>query len=541
MILLTYLNKKGFFSEFSDKRQLKIDLLSGLTVALALIPEAIAFSFVAKVDPMVGLHAAFIVGIITAIFGGRPGMISGATGAMAVVMTAMVMTYGIEYLFVTLVLAGVLQMLFGLAKMGKFVRLIPHPVMLGFVNGLAIIIFLSQIDQFKVNKVIDWEFVKINGDFVKEWISFDLAIIMWALILLTMAIMQFLPKFTKAIPSGLAAIGTVTLLAMYVPFLHENTQTIAWYLADNDSVLKGGLPQFFNPFAHISTWILETLKIIVPTAFALAIIGLTESLMTLSLIDEKTNSRGKGNKESIAQWVANFVCGFFGSMWGCAMIGQSMINISSGWRGRMSGISASIFLLLFIVFGISIISLIPIAALVGLMFMVVIGTFAWPTLKMLNKIPKSDAFVLIAVTVITVATGDLAIAVISGIIISALVFAWQKSTQISVRRYIDEDNITHYDLEWALFFGSIEKFKTLFDLKSDTKEVIIDFADSKIMDHSAIEAIDNLTDKYAEENKTLHIRHISEDCRKLIKNADKMVDINIKEDPTYAVADDKLA
>ena len=527
MILLTYLNKKGFFSEFSDKRQLKTDLLSGLTVALALIPEAIAFSFVAKVDPMVGLHAAFIVGIITAIFGGRPGMISGATGAMAVVMTAMVMTYGIEYLFITLILAGILQMLFGIAKMGKFVRLIPHPVMLGFVNGLAIIIFLAQMEQFKT----------IDG----SWVSWLPAMIMWGLILLTMAIMHFLPKYTKAIPSGLAAIGTVTLLALYVPWINEHAKTIAGYLADNDSVLKGGLPQFFNPFAHISTWILETLKIIVPTAFALAIIGLTESLMTLSLIDEKTNTRGKGNKESIAQWVANFVCGFFGSMWGCAMIGQSMINISSGWRGRMSGISASIFLLLFIVFGISIISLIPIAALVGLMFMVVIGTFAWPTLKILNKIPKSDAFVLIAVTVITVATGDLAIAVVSGIIISALVFAWQKSTQISVKRYIDEKNVTHYDFEWPLFFGSIEKFKTLFDVKSDTKEIVIDFADSKIMDHSAIEAIDNLTDKYSEENKKLHIRHISEDCRKLIKNADKIVEINIMEDPKYAVADDTLA
>ena len=527
MILLSYLKKKGFFSEFSDKRQLKTDVLSGLTVALALIPEAIAFSFVAKVDPMVGLHAAFLVGLITAIFGGRPGMISGATGAMAVVMTGMVVLHGIEYLFVTLILAGILQMLFGLAKMGKFVRLIPHPVMLGFVNGLAIIIFLAQMEQFKT----------ADG----SWITGTPALVMGALILLTMAIMHFLPKYTKAIPSGLAAIGTVTLLALYVPDINTHAKTIAGYLADNDSVLKGGLPQFFNPFPDLSTGILETLKIIVPTAFALAIIGLTESLMTLSLIDEKTNTRGKGNKESIAQWIANFVCGFFSSMWGCAMIGQSMINISSGGRWRMSWISASIFLILFIVFGISIISLIPIAALVGLMFMVVIGTFAWPTLKMLNKIPKSDAFVLVAVTVITVATWDLAIAVISGIIISALVFAWQKSTQISVRRYIDEDNITHYDFDGPLFFGSIEKFKTLFDVKSDTKEIIIDFADSRIMDHSAIEAIDNLTEKYSQENKVLHIRHISEDCRKLIKNADKMVDINIKEDPTYKVADDKLA
>lgn len=524
MLLLSYLKKKGYFSEFWDKRQLKTDILSGLTVALALIPEAIAFSFVAKVDPMIGLHAAFIVGLITALFGGRPGMISGATGAMAVVMTAMVVQYWVEYLFVTLILTGILQMLFGFAKFGKFVRLIPHPVMLGFVNGLAIIIFKSQLEQFKVA----W-----------EWISGTPALIMWGLILLTMGIMHFLPKFTKAVPSGLVAIWVVTLITLFIPGF-EDTRNIASYLADNGySELTARFPEFHIP--EISTWILETLKIIVPTALALAIIGLTESLMTLSLIDEKTNTRGKWNKESIAQGLANFVCGFFQSMGGCAMIGQSMINISSGWRGRTSGASAAIFLILFIVFGVSIISLIPIAALVGLMFMVVIGTFAWPTLKMLNKIPKSDAFVLVAVTVITVATGDLAIAVISWIIISALVFAWQKSTIIHVKRYIDEKNITHYELEGSLFFGSIEKFKTLFELKKDTDEVIIDFADSRIMDHSAIEAIDNLTEKYSQLWKTLHIKHISEDCRNLIKNADKIVDINIIEDPKYRIADDKLA
>lgn len=524
MLLLSYLKKKGCFSEFSDKRQLKTDILSGLTVALALIPEAIAFSFVAKVDPMVGLHAAFLVGLITAIFGGRPGMISGATWAMAVVMTGMVVLHGIEYLFATLVLTGILQMIFGLAKMGKFVRLIPHPVMLGFVNGLAIIIFLAQMEQFK-----------IDG----SWITGSTAIIMGTLIFLTMGIMYFLPKYTKAIPSGLAAIGTVTLITLFIPGL-EDTRNIASYLADNGyDTLSGRFPVFHIP--NITTGLLETLKIIIPTAFALAIIGLTESLMTLALIDEKTNSRWQGNRESVVQWVANFVCGFFSSMGGCAMIGQSMINISGGGRGRSSWISAAIFLILFIVFGVSIISLIPLAALVGLMFMVVIGTFAWPTLKILNKIPKSDAFVLVAVTVITVVTGDLAIAVISGIIISALVFAWQKSTQISVRRYIDEKNITHYDFDGPLFFGSIEKFKTLFDVQNDTSEIIIDFADSRIMDHSAIEAIDNLTVKYAQEHKMLHIRHISPDCRKLLSIADKIVDINVLEDPKYRVADDTLA
>ncbi|MCP4524238.1 MAG: SulP family inorganic anion transporter [Candidatus Gracilibacteria bacterium] len=352
-----------------------------------------------------------------------------------------------------------------------------------------------------------------------------------------MGIMHFLPKLTKSIPSGLVAIVVVTLLVKYLPGLEE-AKTVAVYLADNNFAdLQGVFPSFHIPQITIPVW--ELLTIIVPTALTLAIIGLTESLMTLSLIDEKTNTRGRGNKESIAQGAANVTCGFFSAMGGCAMIGQSMINISSGGRGRMSGISASVFLILLIVFAMPLISIIPIAALVGLMFMVVIGTFAWPTLKMLDKIPRSDAFVLIAVTVVTVWSGDLAIAVIFGVIISALVFAWQKSMNISVKRYIDEHKVTHYDLEGALFFGSIERFKTLFDIENDTKEIIIDFADSKIMDHSAIEAINNLTEKYALEKKKLHIRHISPDCRKLIKNAEKIVEINVLEDPDYKMIVDE--
>lgn len=524
MLLLSYLNKKWFFDEFKDKRQLKTDLLSGLTVALALVPEAIAFSFVAWVNPMVGLHAAFIVGLLTSIFWGRPWMISGATWALAVVMTSLVATHWIEYLFATLVLMWAIQILFWLFWLAKFVRLIPHPVMLWFVNGLAIIIFLAQIGQFKVA----W-----------EWLPALPLLIMWGLILLTMAIIHFLPKLTKSVPSGLVAIVFVTLLVLFIPWL-EDVRTVSSYLAENGyKDLVWTFPSFHIP--QIDKTILETLYIITPYAFILAIIWLTESLMTLTLIDEKTETRGKWNKESIGQWIANTTCGFFWAMWGCAMIGQSMINISNGWRGRASGISAALFLIILIVFATSYISMIPLAALVWLMFMVVIWTFAWPTIKMLNKVPRSDAFVIISVTAITVITGDLAIAVISWVIISALVFAWKKAESITAVRTIDEKNITHYDLDWPLFFWSVTKFKELFDIKNDTNEIIIDFADSRVMDHSAIEAINSLTEKYEKSGKTLHLKHLSKDCRKLIKNAEKIIDVNLLEDPKYFVADNKLS
>ena len=523
MILLTYLKKKWLLSELSDKKQLKSDILSGMTVALALVPEAIAFSFVAWVDPMVWLHAAFIVWLVTAVFWGRPGMISGATGALAVVMTYLVAMHWIEYLFATLVLMWVLQILFWVFKFAKFVRLIPHPVMLWFVNWLAIIIFLAQIGQFKVNWV---------------WLNWSQAIIMWLLIVVTMLIIHFLPKITKAVPSGLAAIIIVTLLVLLVPGL-EDTRTVASYLSENwFKDLVWSFPVFHIP--EIDKSFIEMLYIITPYAFVLAIIGLTESLMTLTLIDEITETRGKWSKESIAQWVANTTCWFFWAMWGCAMIWQSMINITNGWRWRASGITAAVFLILMIVFATTYIAMIPLAALVGLMFMVVIWTFAWPTIKMMNKIPKADAFVIIAVTFITVYTWDLAIAVISWVIISALVFAWQKSQVINVKRYVDKKDIVHYELDWPLFFGSVEKFKTLFDINNDTKEVIIDFAESRVFDHSAIEAVNNLTEKYLKKWKTLHLKHLSEDCRTLLKNAEKIVDVNIVEDPKYRVADDKL-
>jgi len=523
MFLLSYIKNTELFQELQNKGQLKTDILSGLTVALALVPEAIAFSFVAGVNPIVWLHAAFIVGLITALFWGRPGMISGATGALAIVMTSLVVTHWVDYLFATLILMGALQILFWVCSLWKLVRLIPHPVMIWFVNGLAIIIFLAQIEQFKVGE---------------SYLGGAELLIMLGLIAITMAIIFFLPKITKSLPSGLVAIVFVTLLVLYVPWL-EDVRTVSSYLAENGyQSLVGTFPVFSLP--RIDVGFLEMMIIITPYAFILAVIGLTESLMTLSLIDEITETRWNNNKESIGQGLANTICWFFGAMWGCAMIGQSMINISNGGRGRISGASAAIFLILLIIFASSFIAIIPLAALVGLMFMVVIWTFAWPTFKMLFKIPKSDAFVIIAVTLITVESWDLALAVISGVIISALVFAWKKAEHIDAIRSIDVKKVTHYDLSWPLFFGSVERFKTLFSVKEDTKEIIIDFADSHVMDHSAIEAINSLTEKYERAGKKLHLRHLSPDCREKIRNAEKIVDINVIEDPKYFVADVKI-
>ena len=505
--------------ELKEPKQLKTDALSGLTVALALVPEAIAFSFVAGVDPIVWLHAAFLVWLITAIFWGRPWMISGATGALAIVMVELVARHWVEYLFATLVLMWAIQILFWLLWLGRLVRLIPHTVMLGFVNGLAIIIFLSQIEQFKA------------GD---NWLGWSALFIMFWLIALTMAIIHFLPKFTKAVPSGLVGIVVVTLIVVFVPWLWDVANVSSYLAANGYSELKWVFPSFHIPV--IPTWFLDTLVIIFPYALVLAIIGLTESLMTLTLIDEITETRGNNNKESIAQGLANTVCWFFGSMGWCAMIGQSMINISNGGRGRISGISAAVFLILLIVFATGFIAIIPLAALVGLMFIVVIGTFAWPTFKLLPKIPRADAFVIIAVTSITVISGDLALAVIAWVIISALSFAWKKAEQIQVNRYDDAKNITHYELNWPLFFGSITKFKTLFDIKNDNDEVIIDFANSQVMDHSATEAINGLSEKYKKQGKKLHLKHLSPDCRTMIKNAEEVIDINVIEDPKYFVA-----
>ncbi len=493
---------------------LKDNILSGLTVALALVPEAIAFSFVAGIDPLIGLYTAFIIGLITSIFGGRPGMISGATGAIAVVIVGLVISHGVEYLFAAVILMGVFQILAGLLKLGKFIRLVPHPVMIGFVNGLALVIFFSQFEQFK------------NGH---EWIVGSELTIMIGLILLTMVIIQFLPRLTKVVPSTLVSIVTVTLM---VRFMNISTKTIG-----DMAEISGGLPSFHIPLVPLS---LDMLMTILPYSLVMAVIGLIESLMTMNLIDDTTGTRGHGNKECIGQGVANMVCGVFGGMGGCAMIGQSMLNIKSGGTRRASGITAALSLLAFIMFGSNLIAMIPIAALVGVMFIVVIATFEWPSLLLMNKIPKADALVIVVVTVVTVFT-NLAISVGIGIILSTLVFAWNKGKKITATVTVEKEGSKEYILDGPLFFGSIKNFTDLFNLKDDPNIVIIDFLNSHVHDHSAIVAIDSLTSKYLEAGKEIHLRHLSPECRELLRNAEDIVDVNILEDPKYHIATDLLA
>jgi len=507
---------------------LKNDVLSGLTVALALVPEAVAFAFVAGVEPLVGLYAAFMVGLITSIFGGRPGMISGATGAMAVVMVSLVALHGVQYLFACVVLTGLLQILAGIFKLGKFIRLVPHPVMLGFVNGLAIVIFLAQLGQFKISNEL--------GELV--WMQDSMLFTMVGLIALTMAIIHFLPKLTKAVPSSLVAIVVVTVL---VQSLDLDARTVVDYVRDmtNDpaATIAGGLPQFAIPEVPFT---FETLKIIFPFALVLAAIGLIESLLTLTLIDELTGTRGRGNKECIAQGASNTVNGFFGAMGGCAMIGQSMINVNSGGRGRASGITAALALLMFILFASSYIEIIPLAALVGVMFIVVLGTFEWSSFRILGKVPKADAFVIILVSGVTVAT-DLAIAVVVGVIVSALVFAWEHAKHVLVTRSQNEQGSTVYEVNGPLFFGSVSNFLDQFDMDNDADDVIVEFKNSRVADHSAIEAIDTLAERYINRGKTMHLRHLNQECKQLLTKAGSLVEINLIEDPDYHIATDKLA
>ncbi len=511
----------------------KNDVLSGITVALALVPEAVAFAFVAGVDPMVGLYAAFMMGLITSAIGGRPGMISGATGAMAVVMVALVAEHGIQYLFAAVILAGILQILAGVFKLGKFIRLVPYPVMLGFVNGLAIVIFLAQMGQFKV----------LNSLGEAQWMSGPEMYVMLGLVALTMAIIHFLPKLTTAVPASLVAILTVTGI---VHGLDVEARTVIDFVRDMlpeadkaTATLAGELPSFAIPTPETGLLSLETLYIILPTAVILCLVGLIESLLTLTLIDELTDTRGSSNKECIGQGVANSVNGFFGGMGGCAMIGQSMININSGGRGRLSGITAAFVLLAFILFLSSWIELIPLAALVGVMFMVVLGTFEWASYRILRGANKEDAFVLLLVTGVTV-IADLAIAVIVGVIVSALVFAWKHASHISARTRIDDEGWKVYELDGPLFFGSVSYFRNLFDVENDPTDVVIEFKDSRIWDSSGIDALDGLADKYLAAGKKLHIRHISPECRILLDKAQKFVEINVNEDPRYKIATDKL-
>jgi SulP family sulfate permease len=502
----------------SKVSNLKNDVLSGFTVALALVPEAVAFAFVAGVDPLVGLYAAFIVGLITSIFGGRPGMISGATGAMAVVLVSLVAIYGVQYLFATVVLTGLLQMLAGIFKLGKFIRLVPHPVMLGFVNGLAIVIFLAQLGQFK----------EPNAAGELEWMVGTPMYTMAGLIILTMAIIHFFPKLTKAVPSTLVAIVVVSFLV-----LGTNLDT---RLVGDIASIAGGLPTFSIPEVPFN---FATLRIIFPFALVLAAIGLIESLLTLTLIDELTGTRGRGNKECIAQGAANTVTGFFGGMGGCAMIGQSMINVNSGGRGRASGITAALALLGFILFASGLIEQIPLAALVGVMFIVVIGTFEWSSFRILGKVPKADAFVIILVSGVTVIS-DLAIAVVVGVIVSALVFAWEHAKHIIITRSTDKNGYTIYEVTGPIFFGSVSNFLEQFDIENDSNDVTIEFKRSRVADHSAIEAIDTLAERYLAQGKVLHLKHLNQECRTLLKKAGDLVEVNVIEDPEYYIASDTL-
>jgi SulP family sulfate permease len=511
----------------SSNGSIQSDIFSGLTVALALVPEAVAFAFVAGVSPVVGLYGAFIMCLITSIFGGRPGMISGATGAMAVVMVSLVSEgnamgapgthAGLQYLFITLLLVGVFQSLAGIFKLGKFIRMVPRSVMMGFVNGLAIVIFLSQLIMFKSEGA---------------WLQGEPLLTMSGLVALTMGMLFLIPMIHKKAPAALITIISVSLLVI---FMKIDTATVLSFIqANGGEGIKAGLPSFAFPKVPL-TW--ETLFFTAPYALILSAIGLIESLMTLTLIDELTDTHGHGNRECIAQGAANFANGLFGGMGGCAMIGQSIINITSGGRGRLSGITAAIALLFFILFTSNYIEIIPIAALVGVMFIVVIKTFAWSTFNMLNKIPKWDVAVIILVTALTVLY-DLAIAVLCGVILSALIFSWENALRIRARKMVDEHGIKHYEIFGPLFFASTTLFLTKFTVRNDPQEVIVDFKESRIMDQSAIEAINKLAEIYQRAGKTIHLRHLSKDCIRLIKKAEKICDVNVLEDPDYFVSID---
>ena len=565
----------NFFKQQS--KSMRKDVLSGLTVALALVPEAIAFSCVAGVSPLIGLYSAFFIGLISAIVGGRPGMISGATGAMAVVIVALVATHGVEYLFPTVILCGLLQVIIGLLRMGKLIRMVPHPVMLGFVNGLAIVIGLAQRDSFQTLASDGKTLVYLTGQPL---------MLMLLLIAVTMAIIWLLPKVTRTIPASLAAILIVTVASIAInrsvetpnggnaianvgDMLEARTraaeaaaESAAALVATDNAVsmdaaaaagvvaepdkarasgITGGLPMPFFMEYEMVPMTMATLRIIFPYAFILCGVGLIESLMTLTLIDDITQTRGQGNRECIGQGVANLVCGLFGGMGGCAMIGQSLINVNSGGRGRLSGITAAVCLLCFVLFLGPLITQISMAALVGVMFMVVVGTFEWASLKMVRRMPRSDVFVMVLVAGYTVFMHDLASAVILGVIVSALVFAWQHATHIGADIKYNDFGSKIYQLHGPLFFASVTSFREMFDVERDTDDVVIDFYYTRVYDQSAMEAINALADKYEAHGKRLHLTHLSPECRRLLNRAGDLVEINLSEDPQYHVATDRLA
>ncbi len=508
---------KIFFNiyEMSKNIDYKTEVLSGFTVALALVPEAVAFALIAGLSPLTGLYAAFVMGLVTSIFGGRPGMISGATGAIAIVIVTLAKTHGVEYIFATVILAGIIQMLAGFLRLGKLIRLVPQPVIFGFVNGLAIIIFMSQLDQFK--------------DITGNWLTGTSLYVLLGLVFLTMLIIWGLPKITKAIPASLTSILVIFGI---VSFFAIDTKTVG-----DIASIQGGFPPFHIPIVPFN---LENILVILPYAVIVAGVGLIESLLTLSIVDEITNTRGKGNKEAVAQGAANILSGLFSGMGGCAMIGQSLINVSNGARARLSGIVASIMLLVFVMFGSSLIEKVPMAALTGLMIMVAIGTFEWASLRTFRRMPNSDIFVMLLVTLVTVFLHNLALAVLIGVVIATLVFAWDSAKRIRARKYIDENGVKHYEIYGPLFFASATTFSEKFDVLNDPDEIIIDFAESRVADMSAIEILNKITERYEKVGKKVHLKHLSPDCKELLKNAEQIIDVNVIEDPTYKVSVDKI-
>ncbi|WP_417361955.1 SulP family inorganic anion transporter [Galbibacter sp.] len=499
--------------DLNQKVNFRNEILAGLTVAMTMIPESLSFAILAGLSPLTGLYAAFLMGIVTAIFGGRPAMVSGGAGATVVVLMALAASHGVEYLFAAVILAGIFQMLVGLLKLGKFIRLIPQPVMYGFLNGLAVIIFMAQVAQFKIEE---------NG--IEHWLQGTPLYIMAGLTLLTIAIVVILPKFTKAVPSSLVAILIVFGL-VYV--LNIDTKKVI----DIASV-QGTFPPFSIPQVPFG---LETLKVIFPYALVMAGVGLIESLLTLNMVDEITNTKGSSNREATAQGLANITNGFFGGMGGCAMVAQTLVNVGAGARTRISAVIGALTILFIILIGGPVIEQIPMAALVGVMMMVAVGTFEWASFRIINKMPRHDILIGMLVAIITVILHNLALAVLIGVVLSALVFAWESAKRIRARKYIDDQGTKHYEIFGPLFFGSTSIFMEKFEVNNDPQQVVIDFKESKVVDMSAIDTLNKLTEKYRKEGKKVHLRHLSSDCRQLIKNAESVIDVNIIEDPTYKV------